>query len=63
MLALRGAINSGLVKALATSNSNVPLLSNASSSLVLLTRNQSAVTQTGTQQSGNGNYHHVLREL
>lgn len=53
MLALRGTLNAGLVRALGINN-NVPVLSNVlSTSSVVLKRNQTTVPQTGTEQNGN----------
>ncbi|KZS07947.1 NADH dehydrogenase iron-sulfur protein 7 [Daphnia magna] len=51
MLALRGTLNAGLVRALGINN-NVPVLSNVlSTSSVVLKRNQTTVPQTGTEQN------------
>lgn len=46
MLAFRGTLNSGIVKALGINNS-FPLLSNVSASSIVLKRNQSGVEQNG----------------
>ncbi len=46
MLAFRGTLNSGIVKALGI-NSSFPLLSNVSASSIVLKRNQSGVEQNG----------------
>lgn len=52
MIALRGSLNAGLVKALGI-NHNVPVLSNVlSSSFIVLKREQTTVPQSGTQQNG-----------
>lgn len=55
MLALRGAINSGLVKAMMANPGTIntaPLLANLSASSVLVNRNQSTVPSTGVADSG-----------
>ena len=46
MLAFRGTLNAGIVKALGI-NSNVPLLSNVSAASIVLKRSQSGVEQNG----------------
>jgi hypothetical protein len=53
MLALRGTLNAGLVKALRI-KSSVPVPSSASITSIVLKRNQSTVPQSGTE--GNGNF-------
>ena len=52
MLALRGTLNAGLVKALGI-NSSVPVPSSLSITSVVLKRNQSTVPQSGTDENGN----------
>ncbi len=55
MLALRGAINSGLVKAMMANPgtiNNAPLLANLSASSALVNRNQSTVPSAGVADSG-----------